>query len=396
MDQQNNNTTMWSSAPPSTSGPTCKRPWGGYQSSHEQAGTVGEHITNGCTPPLPQCFATTTALVALGPGIALPTISQEIEEGGRGGRRDFFCSVSSTAATATTTCMDRNDWFEPQKRSKRMRRCHEGTSATTGSLLFNPTNGCNSVSVHSPVAGRRASDEYEYDDEEEEDHGDHHHDNGRNDSNDEMKEQQQQSSPTIWWRQRRFATKILYDEKLCHVCQNPVVTPPPSAPAALPYTHQQVPRNTLHNYFATADTTNSSRSSSGTHKCASVFSNSSSSSSSNTRRIGTSATSPCAAAGIMDVTAHDRHSNWCCTFCERRNICSDCMYTCEDCHLPFCSFCSTTDAQNSNGAVCFDCAATVVVTTSSPHRATAATRANPAVDDVEASMSYDDDVMQLD
>jgi len=42
-----------------------------------------------------------------------------------------------------------------------------------------------------------------------------------------------------------------------------------------------------------------------------------------------------------------------CTFCERRDICGCCWQTCDGCHLPFCSFCRTTDGNLR--PVCLDC-----------------------------------------
>lgn len=133
--------------------------------------------------------------------------------------------------------------------------------------------------------------------------------------------------PVEWWKQRRPRPKSNVDnESLCHVCQNSYAI---NQNESLGTVSAATNNKTLLSYFV-------------------PISRLTRSSSNHVR--------------TMDVTMHDRQTSiqiatdCVCTFCERSDICPNCVQTCEDCLLQFCLFCITAD--DCSRPVCLDCAAT--------------------------------------
>jgi len=185
----------------------------------------------------------------------------------------------------------------------------------------------------------------------------------------QMQQQQQQEvvAPVEWWKQHprktqveaRRATVAAADTSVCHVCQKP-------CNSSISAVVDKNKSKTLWAYFAPA---NGIKDSSNLPKIQQP------------QYAIIHRPSATTAATSLTPPAQQQHAFSCCTFCERSDICERCCQYCEECELPFCTFCRTTDDEMRH--VCLDCCA-------------ASRRENNNIQHHNSLVDNDDDTMQID
>ena len=157
----------------------------------------------------------------------------------------------------------------------------------------------------------------------------------------QVQQQQQVAAPVEWWKQHPRKTQVearratvAADIPVCHVCQKPCNSSSISAVV------NKNNSKTLWAYFAPANGIKDSRYSPKMQQ---------------PQHAAIHRPSATTAATSLPPPAPQQHAFSCCTFCERSDICERCWQNCEECELPFCTFCRTTDDEMRH--VCLDCCA---------------------------------------